>query len=178
MDIFVGWGRGGVGGGSEARGGESCPAQYRGITRTVVASYLWVSPHSNQSTPGDREQKGHQGTVLGAPVKHSSWSGVSTLELPYRSVGRSPSPAHGRRSWACLEEASSLCTTQPSGDTKTTVSWNRPTAPGWVLRSGIHRSPLHALHPRDSAEFADLIYGSKLKAASLQASQLPCGGKI
>ena len=85
MDIFVDW------------GGESCPAQYRGITRTIVASYLWVSPHSNQSTRGDREQKGHQGTVLGAPAKHSSWSGVSTLELPYRSVGRSPSPAHGKR---------------------------------------------------------------------------------
>lgn len=67
----------------------------------------------------------------------------------------------GGGSWACLEAASSLCTTQPSGDRKTTLSWNWPTAPGWVLQFGIHHSPLHALHPRDSAEFAYLIYRSK-----------------
>ena len=84
------------------------------------------------------------------------------MELPHRSVGRSPSPAHGRRKLGLPGGG-----IQPVHHTAQwrqenhSVSWNWPTAPGWVLQFGIHHSPLHALHPTDSAEFAYLIYRSK-----------------
>lgn len=72
--------------------------------------------------PRRQRAKGSPRHSAGCPQpKHSSWSGVSTLELPYRCVGRSPSPAHGRRKLGLPGGGISLYITRPSGDRKTTL---------------------------------------------------------